>query len=1000
MRTLRRIGAVAATGAMAGALLVIPMASPASAAGTFDYTGAYTFTANAARLGLAGQVIDFGAPTDPPECSDGRNNDVNIQPSDWPPNYQDTNPDFPADAQCGSAADNSEVEAGVQAKDTLRLSGNVQSTGAINSPTLNFPVLRTYIQGTVTGQVTITLTGTISSASIDPATGQTQVTATLNASIAVPTLGTCSIGPISAQLTSYPATGVNDGPIPVSLSNYDAATGLVTVANNRYTIPNATGGLFGLCASQFGPGFGLPSPTGKNFLELTLKAQPNPNTQPTTSPITPPSGVVEGDVVTLNGTGADTDRVPCLSPCTLPPPPPNLYRWTQTAGPTVTFIGDANTANPKIRIPEQGTYTFLMQVQDGGPSTTFAPSTQTVTFNAAPSNPTAIPQAKTATNGRLASAVAATSGSQVFLVGSSTDPAPGDPDSSRTYQWSLTGGTCGFPPVVVPSGKNFTWTVPAAASPCTAVWSLQVTDDDGNSGSATLTVSVFPAPAAGTISGVVRSCTNIGVCSPLSGASVLIYTASPFGFVTQTTTGPTGAFSVSGLTNGTPYKVKYEASGHQNIWLGGVFTAGATSDSVVPPNATANADLFQNGVGTGTVTGTVTYPQGQNVPNGTPVRLYNSRGFIKGTTTTAGSYTFTNVPAGNDYLLRFGATSAQVSWSGGQLTQGLAKKFAVTAGGTTTENGVMGIGINPTTPNILTVNSCGCSTTTVTIPSGLPTSSVVGMRIRFVTGAASLRGTDALITARSGNTLTVTPTLGASPANGNTVQIYQPLVAELAKISTATTNTVTVTGKTYATNQFVGYTVKVKNGPGFGQVRTVTANTGTQLTVSPNWTTIPDDPTFDGEIELIPPASADQHTVWGALEGGLTRADTGAAVPAFSSGVGYEVRLYTNAGAFVGRTTVGASESIKRNWSFEDWVADPARPNVRGVPAGTYRILFRAVGGLNQGGTPYCSTWFGGAEGGPSSGAWQYAKPLQVTAGEITKADQYVFYRSTCNVLS
>lgn len=60
--------------------------------------------------------------------------------------------------------------------------------------------------------------------------------------------------------------------------------------------------------------------------------------------------------------------------------------------------------------------------------------------------------------------------------------------------------------------------------------------------------------------------------------------------------------------------------------------------------------------------------------------------------------------------------------------------------------------------------------------------------------------------------------------------------------STGTNSTTTLndTGKTWPTNGFTNYQVRITAGTGIGQIRTISSNTGTALTVSVAWTVIPD----------------------------------------------------------------------------------------------------------------------------------------------------------------
>lgn len=53
-------------------------------------------------------------------------------------------------------------------------------------------------------------------------------------------------------------------------------------------------------------------------------------------------------------------------------------------------------------------------------------------------------------------------------------------------------------------------------------------------------------------------------------------------------------------------------------------------------------------------------------------------------------------------------------------------------------------------------------------------------------------------------------------------------------------NTISNTAKNWATNQWANYQIRITAGTGLGQIRTISSNTATQITVSSNWTTNPD----------------------------------------------------------------------------------------------------------------------------------------------------------------
>lgn len=81
------------------------------------------------------------------------------------------------------------------------------------------------------------------------------------------------------------------------------------------------------------------------------------------------------------------------------------------------------------------------------------------------------------------------------------------------------------------------------------------------------------------------------------------------------------------------------------------------------------------------------------------------------------------------------------------------------------------------------------------------------------------------ITAATGWRMVSTPGYGSTVASGT------------ATLGTGTT--LMVTGKTWTVNQWANYQVRITGGTGAGQVRTVTSNTATTLTVAA-WTTNPD----------------------------------------------------------------------------------------------------------------------------------------------------------------
>lgn len=54
------------------------------------------------------------------------------------------------------------------------------------------------------------------------------------------------------------------------------------------------------------------------------------------------------------------------------------------------------------------------------------------------------------------------------------------------------------------------------------------------------------------------------------------------------------------------------------------------------------------------------------------------------------------------------------------------------------------------------------------------------------------------------------------------------------------TNTITNSAKNWTTNQWANYQIRISAGTGAGQIRTISSNTGTVITVGANWTVTPD----------------------------------------------------------------------------------------------------------------------------------------------------------------
>jgi hypothetical protein len=99
------------------------------------------------------------------------------------------------------------------------------------------------------------------------------------------------------------------------------------------------------------------------------------------------------------------------------------------------------------------------------------------------------------------------------------------------------------------------------------------------------------------------------------------------------------------------------------------------------------------------------------------------------------------------------------------------------------------------------------------------------------TGAGQTR----IIASNTATVLTVTVAWTTNPDNTSQYQISPSGV-----VSSASALTLTDSTQAWATNQFAGLLVEILNGKGVAQVRTIASNTATTLTITSQWSTVPD----------------------------------------------------------------------------------------------------------------------------------------------------------------
>jgi len=347
-------------------------------------------------------------------------------------------------------------------------------------------------------------------------------------------------------------------------------------------------------------------------------------------PAQPVQNVNEGDVVTVNWTGAQS--IPAGHTLT-----PTL---SQTAGPVPTFIQTSSATTRKFIAPRTttaagDTLSFDLTLTD---ASTNLKSTKTVVVNVKNNTPVAVAGANRVV----------LTGSTVVLKGASNDAV--EPDTApagttgRQYSWTQTGGVA---VTLTPgTGVNFRTASYTPAGAGTSTFSLVVTDHGGTgaaSAASPIAIEARVPPTAGTLRGVVSD--SLGAA--LSGVTVDVMTNPAGPVLGTTTTVAGGGFSIGALTNGTAYYVRFSAAGFGTRWaLNGIGATGVRP--VLAPSAVVDATLTAT-ASLRTVGGTALDSSASAV-GGATVLLFDDVGQLASVTTTgAGAYSFAGLTPKANY---------------------------------------------------------------------------------------------------------------------------------------------------------------------------------------------------------------------------------------------------------------------------------------------------------------------------------------------------------------
>jgi PKD repeat protein len=443
---------------LVGALLatVAVVVSPVADAQKVGNPGTVNFAIADGYVKVGSQNVGL-TPNPLTQCADGINNDGD--PTD-PANAQDVLIDFPADPQCSSAADDSEVASGFQPKQPTVFTGTVAANGAVNIPQSGIVFSPIYVfaaGGEITLRIQPQAPGT---GNINPLTGVGTLSISLRLKIegaaAGVSLGDSCIVPTFTLNLRTGATTPPTGFEPLTGVPYDPSTGQATLVDNNFQVPGSSGcGPLGAASGPLNAQFGIPSPAGLNEASLVVVATPKINKGVNASNVPSVSTGIAPLTVNFNGTGSTAAK------------PITTYEWDFTNDGTVDATGP--TAFTTYNTP--GTYQSRLRIVDSdGDSDT---SIVTITVNEPPNE---VPVAAIGSSG---------TGGQAPYTVNFDGTGSSDPDGSIvSYAWDF--------------GNDRTATTPTGSAtytqPGTYTVTLTVTDNRGATGTATRQIVVTGAP--------------------------------------------------------------------------------------------------------------------------------------------------------------------------------------------------------------------------------------------------------------------------------------------------------------------------------------------------------------------------------------------------------------------------------------------------------------------------------------------------------------------------